>query len=40
MEYEKAQGNKSKLADLRKRVEEYLTKAYPQQEESSEEQSD
>lgn len=40
MEFEKAQGNKSKLADLRKRVEDYLTKAYPQQEESSQEQSD
>jgi hypothetical protein len=28
MEFESKHGNKSNLADLRKRVEEYLTKAF------------
>ena len=28
MEYEKTQGNKNNLGDLRKRVEDYLSKVY------------
>ena len=37
MEYESAQGNKSKLAELRTRVEEYLSKAFAANKESESE---
>ena len=41
MEFENAQGNAAKLADLRKRVEQYLEQAFKQQaSESSSAESD
>lgn len=39
MEYEKTQGNANKLIDLRKRVEEYLSKAFGQADQQDEEDS-
>lgn len=40
MEYESKMGNKSNLAKLRERVEEYLAKAYPTENKNEEDKED